>query len=363
MKTNKYIDSHVHISMDFPLEQSEQAFRWFNEEGHIERTNFLALNAHTFFQETQLDNSKCLYLKTRFAPYGYAGYCLDYTKPNTAEGFLEQIKLAVKAGFDCWKIIEAKPNSQCFWKHRMDDEIYEPAFNYAEEKRLPIIVHVGDPIGMWEDEYKEGYLQKEEYQQQMYNVLERHPNLVLTFAHFGFMCDKPEFVENMFKKYKTVYLDNVPGPEEYFVIAKNPAPWKRLMEKYSDRFIFGTDRGNHGTEGFTKEEYFKHYPETVTYELNMLTKDGEYDGKYPFEGYEYHWGKVLYGLNLSDEAFNNIVYNNFMRIYGEPKPVNYECLYEIAKHEFALPSKSPYLKSDYEKIVNECKKHGVKVEE
>ena len=180
MKTKKIIDSHVHISMDFPLEQSEKGFRWFMEAGGIERINFLALNAHTFFQETQLDNSKCLYLKSVFAPYGYAGYCLDYSKPNTAEGFLEQIKLAVKAGFDCWKIIEAKPNSQQVWKHRMDEEIYEPAFAYAEKTRFPIIVHVGDPIGMWENEYKDGYLKKEEYQQQMLNVLKRHPNLVLT---------------------------------------------------------------------------------------------------------------------------------------------------------------------------------------
>ena len=110
---------------------------------------------------------------------------------------------------------------------------------------------------MWANEYKDGYLKKEEYQQQMLNVLKRHPDLVLTFAHFGFMSDKPEFVEKLFNEYKTVYFDNVPGPEEYFVIAKNPAPWKRIMEKYSDRYIFGTDRGNHGTEGFTKEEYLK----------------------------------------------------------------------------------------------------------
>ena len=120
--------------MDFPLEQSEQAFRWFMEAGGIERINFLALNAHAFFQETQLDNSKCLYLKSVFAPYGYAGYCLDYSKPNTAESFLEQIKLAVKAGFDCWKIIEAKPNSQRVWKHRMDEDIYELAFAYAKDE-------------------------------------------------------------------------------------------------------------------------------------------------------------------------------------------------------------------------------------
>ena len=362
MKTNKYIDSHVHISMDFPLNQSEEAFRWFNEAGHIERTNFLALNGHTFFQETQLDNSKCLYLKNAFAPYGYAGYCIDHFKPETADGYLEQIKLAVAAGFDCWKIIEAKPNSQSVWKTRVDSPIYDKAFAYAEEVGFPIIIHVGDPIGMWKDEYKTGYLEKEEYQNQALNVLKKHPNLILTFAHFGFFCDRPEFVEKLIETYQGVHFDNVPGPEEYFVIAKNPKKWKEIIEKHSDRFIFGTDRGNHGTEGFMKEEYFKNYPETVTYEINMLVKDGEYDGRHPFPGLEDHWGTVLYGLNLSDEAFNNIVYNNFMKIYGEPKPINFGLLYEIAKHEFSLPSKSPYLKEDFAAIKSACKAHGVKVE-
>ena len=58
-------------------------------------------------------------------------------------------------------------------------------------------------------------LKKEEYQRQMLNGLKRHPNLVLTFAHFGFMSDKPEFVEKLLNEYKTVYFDNVPGPEEF----------------------------------------------------------------------------------------------------------------------------------------------------
>ena len=64
---------------------------------------------------------------------------------------------------------------------------------------------------MWDNEYKEGYLKKEEYQQQMLNVLERHPALIVTFPHFRSMCDKPEFVEDLLNKYNNVYFDNVPG--------------------------------------------------------------------------------------------------------------------------------------------------------
>ena len=104
MKTDKIIDSHTHISMDFSLKENEKSFRWWMKAVNAERIQFLALNAHIFFKETQLNESKCLYLKSVFAPIGYAGYCIDHTKENSSDGFLKQIKDAKKAGFDCWKI-------------------------------------------------------------------------------------------------------------------------------------------------------------------------------------------------------------------------------------------------------------------
>ena len=359
MKTNKIIDSHVHISMDFPLDQSAEAFRWFMDKTGIERINFLALNAHVFFEETQLNNSKCLYLKSAFSPYGYAGYCIDHSKDMTREGVREQIKIAVKAGFDCWKIIEAKPNSQIVWKHTLDSEIYDGAFSYAEEIGLPIVVHTIDPIEMWQTEYaNDNYLSKIEYRQQVLNILKKYPNLYIILAHMGFMSDEPDLVENLLNTYPNLRYDVVPAPEEYFVMSKYHADWTRLFNTYSTRFLFGTDRGNHGTKGYTKEEYFNKFPETVSYQQRLFINGGPCDGRYPFPGIEELWGTEWYGLNLSDEAYNNLMYNNFMTLYGQPKPIDYKLLKEIAEYEFSLPSKSKYLKEDYKTICAECKKHG-----
>ena len=38
----------------------------------------------------------------------------------------------------------------------------------------------------------------------IFDVSKLKDNLVLSFAHFGFMSDKPEFVEKLFNEYKTV---------------------------------------------------------------------------------------------------------------------------------------------------------------
>ena len=361
MKTNIINDSHTHISMDFSLREDVKGFKWIMEETGTERIQFLALNAHPFFAETQLDNSKCLYLKSAFAPYGYAGYCLDYTRERTPDGFEKQISDARKAGFDCWKIIEAKPNSQKVWGYAMDDDIYERAFAFAEKNKFPIILHTGDPEVMWKNEYAEGYLTKAEYREQVERVLKRHPDLIMTIAHFGFMGSEPERVKDLLDTYKTLYFDLVPAPEEYFAISKKPEKWKNLFENYSDRFIFGTDRGNHGTDGFTREKWFKNYPETASYQKRLFLENGKCDGRHPFPGLEEHWGTEWYGLNISDKAYNDIFYNNFITIYGDPKPINYNMLYDYAKYEFSLPSKSKTLKEDFEEIKRECEKHGVTI--
>ncbi len=362
MKVKKYNDSHTHISFDTPLDETILGFKWVMEASNTERINFLALNAHTFFEETQLDNSKCLYLKAAFAPIGYAGCCLDYSEGMTRERAYQQIKRAKEAGFDCWKIIESKPNSQSVWGYRLDDEIYEDAFAYAEREQFPLILHVADPVQEWETSYKTGYLPREEYHQQVFNVLKRHPNLVITLAHMGYLCEYPDLVEEFFETYPNFYLDNVPGPEAYFVMSDLHERWSKIIEKYSHRILFGTDRGNHGTAGYTKEQWLKEFPETVSYEKRFFESKGKCDGRHPFPGLEEHWGTEWNGMGISDEAFNNIFFDNFMRIYGEPKPIDYALLYEIAKHEFALPAKSKSLKEDFETIKKMCQEHGVNVD-
>jgi len=359
MKINLLNDSHTHVSMDVSLKETIVSFKRVNERTNVVRINFLALNGHITYAETQLDNSKCLYLKSKFAPYGYAGYNIDHSKKTDAQGILEQVKLAQEAGFDCWKIIEGKPNSQCVWKQRIDSDDYELAFKYAEETQFPIIIHVADPSVYFNTDYsdKSIFLSKKEYQDEIINVLERHPNLLITIAHMGFMGDNPLYVEELLNKYPNLHFDNVPGPEEYFEMSKHQPEWKRIHNEYSTRFLFGTDRGNHGLEGKTVEEWFKCYPETASYQRRFYENDGLCDGRHPFPGLEEYWGTEWNALGITDEAYNNIFYDNFIRIYEDPRPINYKILKELAEYEFALPSKSKYLKEDLQDILIECEKH------
>jgi len=361
MKINLVNDSHVHLSFDTSLPGTEKAWRLWQERCGVERINFLALNAHEGFEIPELHDARCLYLKARFGEMGYAGFCLDYHRPETRDEILIDLKDACAGGFDCWKIIEGKPDVQNGLKHSIDSDFYEPCFAFAEAAEFPIVCHVADPIQMWGKggKYEKGFLPKEEYQNAALRILRRHPNLRWTFAHFGFFSDRPVFVEKLLETYPYLMFDNVPAPEEYFVQSAHAAEWHAIFESHPERFLFGTDRGPHPVGLLSSNEYFVRFPETVSYQKRIYLGKGIIDGRYPFPGYEDRWGTEWQALDLNDEAYNDLVFYNFLRRYGlKPREVNPQYLLNLANHDYSLPSSSKTKREDYALIRAYCEERG-----
>ena len=345
-------DSHVHITIDDDLKLSAHGFELYRQGSNIDRITFLALNpASRVMPHTYNQNSKCLYLKEYFGDKGYAGFSLDYSGEISADAFLEQIKKAFKAGFDCWKIIEGKPKMQKSLGFSVDDEIYDKAYSFAEENNFPIIMHVADPDWLWTAELKDGYPTAKYYKNQAVNVLKKHPSLKLNLAHFGFMNDSPDYVVSLLEKFPTLTFDTVPATEELFVIAKNPSVWREIFIKYNKRYMFGSDRGNHTAKGITDEQFHKLYPtDSAPYERKVFELDGWYDARSTWPNSTNPFGTELYGLNLPDYAVDNIFYNNFLAFMHKRKAVDYDIFNEYIKKEFSLPKLSKYHDSDYKTL-------------
>ncbi len=358
MQVKNLFDTHTHLTLDEPLESIVRGTKWFMEAGGIERIGFLALKAFGRKSFHCLGNSKCLYLKSVFAPYAYAGFSLDWNGKYTADSLAEQVLTAMKSGFDCWKVIEGKPNVQKELNIRLDDGILDKAFALAEREGFPVVVHIADPPAVFESGE---YMPADEYRLQLFRVLERHKNLVIVIAHMGFMSDTPERVEKLLNTYPNLYLDNVPAPEEYFAMSAKHEEWKRIHTQYPTRFLFGSDRGSHGAAHFSKEEYLQNFPQTLSYQMRLYTENGPCDGRHPFPGVEELWGTEWYGLGLDGETVLRIFRDNALKLYGEPKPINYECLYAYAKEEFAAQGVSPSQEEDFTLIKAECALHGVEL--
>ena len=72
-------------------------------------------------------------------------------------------------------------------------------------------------------------------------MLERHPKLRVTFAHFYFVSDDPAHAERMMTRYPNVHFDITPGTEMYPAFSENAGFFRDFITRYADRIQYGTD--------------------------------------------------------------------------------------------------------------------------
>ncbi len=321
----KVIDSHWHL------------YPWFDEHGEdfytvidryqknlgLDALNLCSIPVNHDYGPAQ-NVLAALYKLHNPTAYAYGG--LVYTdKPVNfpqPEGFdmLTQYNELMEIGFDGIKMLETKPAEQKEYQVRINDPYFEEFFAACEKNGTHMIWHVADPDTFWDINkipqrfiergwfYGDGtYMSLEEMYGQVYDILERHPKLKVTFAHFFFLSEHPEKLEELFAKYENACIDIVPGGEMYAAFRENYEFYKGFFEKYSDRIFFGTDAS------FTENDLYDHYTNIVTQVYNFMATDKDIE----------IYGEKCPAIQLSDEATDNILYKNFERVAGStPKAVN-----------------------------------------
>ncbi|MBQ3219489.1 MAG: amidohydrolase family protein [Clostridia bacterium] len=202
-------------------------------------------------------NVKNLFLKHEFGEKAYAFASLEHPlvsvdKKTWQASLLEQAKEYHKAGFDGMKMLEGYPSLRKVMGISLCDEIYDGYYAYMEENQIPIIMHLANPCENWDINkadkyaiqlgrvYDESYPTKQQLQDEMFEILNKFPNLCLTLAHMGFMSNSIEDAER-FMSYKNTRLDITPGGEQLIYMSENWDVWKAFFEKYQDRILYGTD--------------------------------------------------------------------------------------------------------------------------
>jgi hypothetical protein len=220
----------------------------------------------------------------------------------------------MEIGFDGMKILY-KPDVQKLKGIPIDHEIYEPLFAQMEKDGTHVTWHVADPAEFWSADcnrrwnYSDGtYPSYEDMMNQTYNVLEKHPRLTATFAHFMFLSQQPELLEELFAKYPNMAIDVTPGVEMYLSFNERYDFYRAFFERYADRILFGTDVGlprNRDNAGLVTTVY-----RAMTENSNLSM-----------------WDFPVHGLCLSDGACRFILRDNFLRRSGShPKPVDRDAL-------------------------------------
>ena len=237
--------------------------------------------------------------------------------------FEDQLRRMMAMGCDGIKLMNMKPDVHKALGRGLNDPRYEPMFALLEKTGFPVIIHAADPEEFWGDPkkmlagqvaagwcYGDGtYPSYRQIYEEIYEVLDRHPSLNVTFAHFFFLSnDMPEAVRVM-EKYPNVRFDLTPGHEMYVGFSKDIPAWREFFKKYQHRILFGTDSTTTRPHDITYKKY--------ALVAQALTKDEQ---EFPIPR---NPEISVRGLHLENAIIENIAYNNFIDFAGaESAPVN-----------------------------------------
>lgn len=244
--------------------------------------------------------------------------------------FETQAKALIEMGCDGIKMMYA-PNTRKRLGYGIDDARYDKMFTYLEDNGIPAVIHVNDPEEFWipreltESEkergwgfFTGGFLSKQEIYDETFRMLDQHPRLRVTFAHFFFLSNCRGEAERVMETYPNVCFDLTPGWEMFLGFSKDIDGWKAFFEKYADRIFFGTDSNN------TK---------TFNAELNLMVRMTTAEqGEFMLPAYRV---VPVKGLGLGEETLDRIYRENYARFVGTPKAVNEDQYKAAAKRLLA----------------------------
>jgi len=264
-------------------------------------------------------------------------------KKDLGKAFARYTKRILECGVDGIKIIEGKPTMRRILPiPDFDLPVWEPFFKYVEENKVPILWHVNDPEEFWDPNkapefaklydwtYTEKDINNEVQYKQIENILERHPNIKIIFAHFFFMSRQLDRLGAMLDKYPNMMVDITPGIEMYEAFSKNIEKTRKFFKKYQDRIIYGTDLGARTTLA-GKDELD---PIECMNRVNVV-QDFVSGNKERVIEADYHFlvnkpPFTLKPLLLDDEIKTKIYGQNFINFVGTPRKINNKlCIKEI----------------------------------
>lgn len=261
------------------------------------------------------ENVAGLYAKlkyTKYPVYSFGG--LHLTDRYAAYAPEVTVKALLDMGCDGIKIMNS-PDTSRFMGRGLSDARYEKMFALLEELGTPINIHVADPETFWDEgkQYHDpSFPSKQWLYDDIFNVLDRHPGLRVTFAHFFFLSNFPEEAARVMDKYPNVRFDLTPGVEMYLNFDTQLDEWREFFVKYKKRILFGTDCN---TMKASNKDLVRLVYRKLTESTGLFTQK--------CYGRDY----VVHGLELDADTVDCICRTNFDDFAGlSPKAVDKEML-------------------------------------
>jgi predicted TIM-barrel fold metal-dependent hydrolase len=182
------------------------------------------------------------------------------------------------------------------------------------ELRLPINIHVGEPIWMYEpmDAHNDGLmnaykwrlddktniLSHAEVVATLERAVKKHPKTTFISCHFANCCYDLSIVGRLLDQYPNLYADIA---ARYAETAPLPRYMAAFYQKYQDRLLYGTDMG------YRREMYI------TTFRILQTADEHFYDSNL----FSYHW--PLHGFALPDPILKKVYGENARKALNPPR--------------------------------------------
>ena len=239
----------------------------------------------------------------------------------------KQAQRLIDLGFDGMKFLEMKPDLRKKLGKGLNDRSFDKMFSLLEEQNVPITIHCADPEKNWDitkvspNALKAGWFYgdgtfktKQELYDETFEMLDKHPNLKVSLAHFYFLSNFIDEARRVLEKYPNVYFDLTPGWEMYVGFSNKIEEWQKFFYQYRSRILYGTDTDS----GADPEKLNLLVYSAITHDFSEFAM--------PCYG-----GHIIRGLNLSDDVVNKICYENFFDFAGKGANANEVAFTEAAQ--------------------------------
>ena len=322
-----FADIHVHMS-DINYDTCKAYLDLLADQGSTD----VALQSLTY--RAICYNLLVLYWKENYKKINLSAFGMIHHRPGDIYAgipYETQAKALLDMGCDGIKLMWS-PDSRKAYGHGIDDERYEKMFTYLEENGVPLVIHVNDPEEFWIPRelteleksrnwgyFTEGYCTKQEIYDETFRMLDRHPKMKVTFAHFFFLSNFIDEAERVLETYPAVNFDLTPGWEMFLGFSKDIDAWQKFFIRYQDRILFGTDCND--IKNFNPQIY-------------QLVREAISHDKTEFVMPAYK-ALPIRGLDLPSEVLEKICWYNYKKLVPETKKVNVERMLAAAKRLYS----------------------------
>jgi predicted TIM-barrel fold metal-dependent hydrolase len=222
-------------------------------------------------------------------------------------------------GLKIWKGLGLSIVDHAGKRVSVDDPRLDQVWQTAGELKLPVVIHVADPVAFFDplDEYNERWEELKAHPdwhfpspayppflsivEALARVVERHPQTTFIGAHVGCYAENLGWVGALLDRCPNFYVDISARVGE---LGRQPYTARRFFLQYADRILFGSDFGPN--------------PEDYRIVFRFLETDDEYFNynttEVPAQG---RW--TVCGLHLPEDVLEKVYWKNARRLLNLPE--------------------------------------------